>query len=221
MIFQDGVSPSPAYAGTNDTILALDFPDLNLGRAENVETFWGEAERRRSLLRWDLASLPTNATIQSAVVELYRYDGDAQSAMPISLYRVTRAWVEGTGADLYPPPGYVADGATWNRAGPATAWTTAGGDFDPTALSQITLPASTGNGWVRLDATAAIRAWVTGSQPNHGLLLRPLGGQYTYHYYHSRNFGTASLRPRLVVTYTVGGTPPARHRLYLPLVLRR
>ena len=221
MVFQNGVGPSPAYAGTSDTLLALDFPDLNLGGSENLETFWGEAERRRSLLRWDLAALPANAVIRSATVELYRYEGDAQSAMPIALYRVTRGWVEGTGADLYPPPGYVADGATWNLAGPAAAWTTPGCDFDAAIVGQITLPMGITNGWVRLDATAAVRAWVGGGQPNYGLLLRPLGGQYTYHYYRSRNTGAASLRPRLVVTYTVGATPPSPYPLYLPLVLRR
>jgi len=49
MIFQDGVSPSAAYVGT---IVANDFPDLNLGGIEHVETFFAEtAERRRSLLR--------------------------------------------------------------------------------------------------------------------------------------------------------------------------
>jgi hypothetical protein len=153
-----------------------------------------------------LSALPANAVIGSATVELYRYGGEASNAMPIALYRVTRDWVEGTGVDFNPPPGYLADGATWNRASPATPWTTAGGDFDPTIVGQITLPASQVTGWVQLDATAAVRAWVSGSQPNHGLLLRPLDGQYTYHYYYSRNCGTASLRPRLVVTYTVGGT---------------
>jgi len=144
-------------------------------------------------------------------VELYRYDGEAPNAMPVALYRVTRGWVEGPGADLYPPPGYVAAGASWTLAAPAAAWTTPGGDYDAAALGQGTLPAGMGNGWVRLDATAAVRTWAAGSQPNHGLLRRPLGGQYTYHSHYSRNFGTASLRPRLVVTYTMGGaaTPTA------------
>jgi hypothetical protein len=233
LIFQDGVSPSPAYAGTRDTILAEDFPDINLGGSENLETFWGDvAERRRSLLRWDVSALPAHAVIGSATVELYRYGGAAQNAMPLALHWVTRDWIEGTGVAFDPPPGYSADGATWNQAGPGAAWMTAGGDFDATIVGQTTLPAGSGAGWVQLDATVAVRAWVTGGQPNHGLLLRPLDGQYTYHYFHSRNAGTASLRPRLIVRYTVGGTPTATptatptptataRRVYLPLVLRR
>ena len=31
-----------------------------------------------------------------------------------------------------------------------------------------------------------------------------MSGEYTYHYYYSRNYPTANLRPRLIVTYTVG-----------------
>jgi hypothetical protein len=221
--FQDGVSPLPGYAGASDTFLAEDFPGLNLGHAENLETFWGEAaERRRSLLRWDLAALPAGITIHSARVELYRFNGDAANAMPVALQRITRAWIEGAGADFYPPPGYVADGATWVQAGPGVNWTRPGGDLDAALVGQVTLPAGAGNGWIQLDATAAVRAWVEGGQPNYGLALRPLGGQYTYHYYHSREGLTAALRPRLIITYSTGGnatpSPTPRAWIYLPLI---
>jgi len=124
LVFQNGVSPNPAYAGTNDTILANDFANLNLGGAENLETFYGEAEYRRSLLRWDLSALPAGAMVNAATVELYRYDGDAPNAMLVALYRVTRAWIEGTGSDFYPGAGYTPDGATWTLAGPGLPWTT-------------------------------------------------------------------------------------------------
>jgi len=211
--FQDGVAPDASYAGTTDVILANDAnANANLGHLENLETFYGEAEHRRSLLRWDLSALPSNITVNAASVELYRYDGDAPNTMQIALYRVTRDWSEGTGYDFWPPSGYVPDGATWSTASPGVNWTTPGGDYDSTTdyghgpngiLDQITLPAGMANGWIRLDATAAVRAWIEEGAPNQGLLLRPLSGQYTYHYYHSRNASTPNLRPRLVVTYTV------------------
>ena len=211
MTFQDGVSPDASYAGTTDVILANDAePNANLGGLENLETFYGEGEEyRRSLLRWDLSALPGDITISSATVELYRYDGSAENAMQIALYRVTRDWAEGTGNDFWPDPSYVPDGATWTLASPGTAWTTPGGDFDAAVVGQVTLPAGMGNGWISLDATAAVRAWIEDGLPNYGLLLRPLSGDYTYHYYYSRNHGTPNLRPRLVVTYTVGGAVTA------------
>jgi len=208
MTFQDGIWPDAAYAGTTDVILTNDAePNANLGGLENLETYYGQSEEhRRSLMRWDLSALPVDATITSATVELYRYGGSAEDAMQIALHRLTRDWAEGTGYDFWPSPSYVPDGATWTLASPGTAWATPGGDFNVTVVDQITLPTGMGNGWVSLDATAAVRAWVEGGMPNYGLLIRPLNGDYTYHYYYSRNHDTPNQRPRLVVTYTVGGT---------------
>ncbi len=215
--FQQGVSPDPSYAGTADVILASDAnPNANLGGAENLETFYGEGEEhRRSLIRWDLSALPPNTTIDAASVELYRYDGDAANTTQLALYRVSRDWSEGTGSDFWPDLNYVPDGVTWTLTSLGTAWTTPGGDFDAATdyghgpqgiVDQITLPAGMESGWIRLDVTAAVRAWIEAGVPNYGLLLRPLSGEYTYHYYYSRNSNAADLCPRLVVTYTVGHT---------------
>ena len=207
--FQDGVSPAPSYTGTTDVILAEDAnANANLGGAENLETYFETEERRSSLLRWDLSGLPAGITVENATLELYRYSGDAASAMDIVLYRVTRSWTEGTGDDFWVGPGYVPNGATRTTYDGSNSWTTPGGDFDATVVDQITLPAGTGNGWIALDVTAAVRAWVEDGLPNYGLLLRPLSGQWTYHYFYSRNYGTDGRRPRLTVTYTaVGGLP--------------
>jgi hypothetical protein len=245
MIFQDGVSPDGSYAGTTDVILANDednvAPNANLGGLDHLETFFGEGEEHRHcLMRWDLSALPGDATISSATVELYRYEGDAESDMQITLYRLTRDWDEGTGWDFWPDPGYVPDGATWALASPGTPWTTPGGDFDTTIVDQITLPATLASGWIPLDATTAVRAWIEQGVPNYGLLLRPMSGEYTYHYYYSRNYPTANLRQRLLLTYTVGTaatptptgtgepsptptlteTPTPAYRIYLPLIMK-
>lgn len=201
--FQDGVSPDASYAGTRDVIIANDEenipPDQNLGHTDHLETFYGDSEHRRSLMYWDLSALPSDITVAAATVELYRYDGDASNPMQVALYRVTQEWAEGSG-DFSPSPG----GATWITATAGTVWTSPGGEYNTTALDQTTIPTSIGAAWIRLDATSAVQAWVDGSADNYGLLLRPLSGSSTYHYYHSREAITATLRPRLVVTYTSG-----------------
>jgi hypothetical protein len=209
--FQDGVSPSTSYTGTRDVIVARDdnvAANANLGGLEHLETFFYDEEHRRSLMRWDISSLPSEITVNAASLELYRYGGDAEPPdMEVVLYRLTQTWTEGTGHELQPGSSYVPDGATWLTATEGVAWTTPGGAYDATELDQATLPADFARGWVRLDATAAVRAWVTGSVPNYGLLLRPESGA-AYHYFHSRECVTPTLRPRLIVTYTTGTPAP-------------
>jgi hypothetical protein len=206
IVFQEGVSPDPSYDGTTDTILASDYYTVNVGGMDYVETFFeATAEVRRSIVRWELTGIPPGADVTGASVELYRHDGYGENDMAVALYRLTSDWVEGTGVTWWPGSGYVVDGATWDEAAPGTPWGSPGGDYDPTIVGQTTIPAGTGNRWFQWDATSTVEAWVEGGQPNYGVLLRPLTGAYSYHYYYSREGETPNLRPRLVVTYTVGG----------------
>jgi hypothetical protein len=233
VIFQQGVSPDASYAGAADTVLsnAPEESNINLGSYHTLEVWYGDGEEvRRSLMRWDISSLPADARVSAASVELYRYDAGPDADMQAALYLLTSEWTEGSGHLLPPGEGYVPDGATWNIASPGTNWTTPGGDYDTTTnfgngpngiVDQIALPTTLEDGWVSLDATAAVRAWVEQGVSNYGLLLRPLSGDYTYHYFHSADaefHDPPNLRPRLVVTYTVGGDTEDQF-LYLPLVL--
>lgn len=220
LTFQDGISPDASYDGTTDAILASDADsNANLGGYETLENYYGSSEVRRTLLRWDISEIPAGATIESASVELYRHDGYAESELEIGMYVVTREWTEGTGNDFWPGGGYIPDGVTWSTCDGSDAWSSAGGDYDTTTdygngangiVDTATLPIDTGNGWISMDATGAVRDWVENGRPNYGLLLRPLSGEYTYHYFRSRNDGTAAERPRLAVTYSYGSGFPAR-----------
>lgn len=224
--YQHAVSPDGSYAGGRDCILASQAPDVNLGGGEYFEAFYGEGERRRSLLYWELVGIPAEAHIVSAHVELKRYDGDAETEMPVALYRMTGGWLEGTNCTLEPGAGYAPDGATWNLASPGHPWTTPGGDYDTTSnyghgangiVDQVTLPKSA-SGWYSFDVTQVVRGWRGGNWPNYGLLLRGLSGEYTYHYFASREHTSEAWRPKLVVTYRVGEIP--KRVLYLPMIIK-
>jgi len=212
------IAPSPhrataqttvVFTSTADVTLANDvFTNANVGGLENLQTYYGDAENRRSLMIWDLSALSGDITISAATVELYRYHTYMDNDTEIALYRVTSDWVEGTGHDFWPDASYVPDGATWLTATATVPWTTPGGDYDPTALDQLTIPTGMALGWMHLDATAAVQAWVGGSASNYGLLLRPLSGEWTDHQFYSREAVTTTLRPRLVITYTSGAPAP-------------
>ena len=82
-----------------------------------------------SLVKFDLSSLPANATVASAHLKLYYFynnDGDP-AGQTFYAYRVTSSWSEST--------------ASWNNQP----------SLSPTATSTITMPATFG--WVHLSST--------------------------------------------------------------------
>jgi hypothetical protein len=182
--------------------------NANLGGMNYLELYQrASSDVRHFLVRFDTSSLARDAQVQSARLEIHSFDADYDSGTQQALvHRVTRAWVEGTG--LY----FGADGrklgATWNQAGPGTPWSRAGGDYEPAALDQITLPANP-NAWFTWNVTGAVQQWVNGT-PNDGLVVRPDKGDWLNHKFYSREATNTSLRPVLRVVYSSNrGTPSA------------
>jgi hypothetical protein len=72
--FQDGVSPTGAYAGTIDTYLWGTTPDTTRGTETTFVldiTVGTPTDDRRTLLKFDLTSIPTNATVVGATLEFW------------------------------------------------------------------------------------------------------------------------------------------------------
>lgn len=72
--FQDGVSPTGAYAGTVDTYLWGTTPDTTRGTETTFVldiTVGTPTDDRRALLKFDLSSIPTNATVVGAKLEFW------------------------------------------------------------------------------------------------------------------------------------------------------
>ncbi len=85
----------------------------------------------RALLQFDLASVPSNAVIASAVLTLQIGTRDATSS----------AYVGAEGLRLYQLTQSFAPGqATWSSRSAAEAWSTAGGTFDSTPVGVISAP---------------------------------------------------------------------------------
>lgn len=90
--FQDGLS---AYAGTTDSKLAQSAPTTNYGSATPL-TFDGDTgsgNDASSLLRWDISSIPSNATVQAVSITV-RVSNSGTSAYPI--FALKRSWAEGS-----------------------------------------------------------------------------------------------------------------------------
>jgi hypothetical protein len=182
------LQPGPAGQATT---LKSDGPTGNFG----TEAFlWARGGDRtwRSLLTFDLRSLPANVTVNSATLGLYSI-ATSNSPGTIEAHRVTAAWDESQ--------------ATWNQRLSGTNWTNAGGDFDSTVAASTTANAS-GQGWETYTLTSLVQTWLNGTQTNYGLLLKrasEAAGAASWDEWNSDDrAGNTALTPKLSITYTDG-----------------
>lgn len=163
---------------------------------------YGNGNLARSLWKFDLSSIPSNATIQSAVIEGYTpYEDDTTgSGIPTSAYRMLSNWTQ--------------SGATWSNSGGVASNTA----LTPSATNQavyygnIDPPTSpsylTDGQW---NVTTDVQAMVQGTEPNYGwVMVGPESGSnaeyfrwYDDSYVDSGGKALSGPQTSLLVTYTV------------------
>lgn len=161
--FRNGESPVPSYSGCADTTISTgpvngNYNGLSLALFGNAGS---AAEVRTSLLAFDLSSLPPDARVTSAAIEVYVHDTTSASQ---TLRELLKPWSETE--------------ATWTMADVNTAWETPGAvglaDAHPAPLADpFTLPVQ-GPTTVPLNDAGIeiVQSWVRGDRPNHGFLLQ-------------------------------------------------
>ncbi len=184
--FQDGTYPHSGYNGTRDTYIFEGAPDTNYGgKAELIahgpfeNTIEGDA---LVLVSWDLSSIPSNATIQSATVY---FDLFNRSETSYHLHEILTSWTE--------------TGATWNSLGGTTnVSSTIMGTITPQKFALNTIP-------LNAAGISVIQGWVDGSITNNGLAVQNAGpGEHPDWWNAIRFFSRQTdTRPRLSVTYTL------------------
>jgi hypothetical protein len=155
----------------------------------------GSMAVQRSLVKFDVSSLPAGTQLSSATLYLYSYDA-AQVKGNTGFYGV------------YPLACDWADTqVTWNIAKTGTNWITAGGDF--AAAPDATSPKQAVAGvWYPFDVTARVQEWQVSPTGNFGWLVKctdeMLHNQDRF--YQSESALTA-LRPKLVVSDLAPAAP--------------
>ncbi len=170
-----------------DTHLAQASPVQNFGVATLLLSNSQTNAQSRLLLRFDLSGIPSGATIQSAVLELFYQSTRVSTSEPLRLHRVTRSWTE--------------MGATWRTYDVINNWTSQGGDFDAAIVASATLD-GTVNVWKSWTVTALVQSWVQGTFVNYGMLLESpsLTGNNERRFVSSEST-TTTQRPKLTITY--------------------
>jgi uncharacterized protein (TIGR03382 family) len=201
-----------------DTTLIETAPDANLGGAPffNAGTT-STGPRNRALLRFDPAShLPAESQILSVTLtlEVVRQPSGGGTPSNFGLFRVLRAWGEGTQVPEAPnSPGLGSPAApgesTWqHRFAPDAAWAEPGGapgvDYAASSSSEALVYGTDRTPYV-FESTpqlvSDVQGWLDGSTPNHGWMLisDAEGEPRTARSFASRE--DAFLAPRLLVEF--------------------
>ncbi|WP_361920418.1 DNRLRE domain-containing protein [Streptomyces sp. NPDC046876] len=148
----------------------------------------------RSLLQFDMGSLPRGAKIMNAQLNLRLSSVWNDTATSVQLYETSNAWEENR--------------ATWNRRTLSSLWTNKGGDYTPTLLSSQTIGA--------LDTAATepplfkwpikaetVQKWMDTPSQNLGLMLKGSNETLaTYKKFYSGDAGgMLNYSPKLTITY--------------------
>jgi hypothetical protein len=151
--------------------------------------------KRRSLVQFDLSSIPACATVSSASLKL-RVETTAGNRTH-GAHRVLKAWTE--------------SGVTWLKTDGSTNWVGGGANdaTDSNGTASATALTGTSPGaiitWSALDLTADVGAFVADSSLNHGWLIRDAAeGTTVLVTYDSReNVSPGAVPPQLEVTYSL------------------
>ena len=155
--------------------------DVNYGADDWSQTGKDVGENlRRSMIKFDVSSIPAGATVVSATLRLYVVNKLGQNDSNIGMYFIVTDWEENI--------------VTWTSSG--------GGGYDPASLAEPLIEWT--SGWKEWDVPPGlIHEWIDGVTPNHGLLLDFLGTNKNHVLrFVTKEYADLALRPQLVIEYT-------------------
>ena len=143
------------------------------------------------LLQFDLSTIPAEAKILTAKLELHS-NVNSWGSTPIDIHRLTSDWTEGSNS------GGTGAGANWTETDTGATWSASGGDFDSSIIASAVSPGAVG--WMNWDITGLVSDWVSAKAPNYGMLLRTSiaaeGAQFD-----SSDATDVTRHPKLTITY--------------------
>ncbi len=183
---------------------------LSNGSGENLFTGTTQlADKRRSLIHFNLSTIPAGSVINSVSISLYcNKVPQMPVAASIELHKLLKDWGEGT-SNASGPEGLgaaaTANDATWSfNLFNTSSWTTPGGDFVATKSASakvvdIGTIAMTGTSLV-----ADVQSFINNSAINFGWIVLDSSESTTSsaRRYAARGTVNATLRPQITINYT-------------------
>jgi len=154
-----------------DAVIHFEQPDQALGRTPRDNRLVRQNEGNALLVRFDLTAVPANATVKQATMSVFVWDPSNRGKTRLCVYPVT-------GGD------WDEDTVTWNQRKQGAAWSEGsfriGADSASKAIAEAVIMPDAGSDIAnppveyRLDITEAVKVWLGGRFPNHGMALCPI-----------------------------------------------
>jgi len=183
--FQNGLE---GYDGCSDTRISAEAPSFNFASSDLKV---GARQRIATLIQFDLSSIPSGATVQSASLHVYGYHREGSATFDVDVYAVRRPWMEGE--------------ATWNMSTLSVHWGMPGcnSTFSDRAEEPSDQVSAVSTGWYTWSVRDDVHRMVSEAGTNAGWLLRQSAEVPGVVSVYSSEHDSVSYRPKLVVTYTV------------------
>jgi hypothetical protein len=185
---QTTVTLGPSHdAYVNDSAPANSFNNAFLVIGKSTQEF---LPRYRSLLRFNLDSIPAGAVISSATLRLNLQSFEGSGTQSLEVHRVLATWSSAT--------------VTWNNQPAHDA-----------SVEVSRSPGTSVGSWYNFPIPALVQAWLDGTTQNHGVILRAASEATAAK---TRTFASSSasdpsIRPQLEIAYSIPQdidvTPPS------------
>jgi hypothetical protein len=204
LITTNAIGTTVNLSATTDSYLYKSSSTENYGAYSELYSYsWAAANMtQRPVLYFDMTSIPSTATINSATLKLTVVNtGGGAGTKTLEIHKLTRSFTEGTGTT----PGSSTSNVSWTNYTGSTAWTSAGGDFNGAVSASTTCSTTvTLNTQLSWTVTTDVANFVATSANNYGWIMTQTDADaMTYFYFGSRTHGTSAYRPELTVDYTV------------------
>jgi hypothetical protein len=198
-----GDATNTDYPGTiEDTWCRANF-DNNYSTTTRLNTYTWPADTVSNtiIIKWDLSAIPTSATVTEATLYLYQTGTGGDSSYDVPVHKIV---------NVNP----VISACTWNTYDGTNSWTggTDGGQGDTAAAEDTPSLNSTNNEYKTWIVTNMVADWVSTPSGNYGMLVNSddVASVDSWRYFASTEDSNTPYRPKLIVTYTTGATPPGQ-----------
>lgn len=186
----------------DSTIANNGYATDNFGRFNLAVGLTQSGETARSMLKWDLSSIPPGSVIVKAEMSMDAYNDASIREITVNVHRLLKPWVEGTlniqNRQLDNP-----DSVCWVESGSGLNWEQAGASgISDRAPSILAVATNKGRDTFVWDLTSTVQYWIDGTWPNNGILLESLNEEDTnLKLFYSSEYQDENLRPKLIIDY--------------------